>query len=80
MADLFAYHPDDEELYDPNSRMSFFFQRRGTYVGWLYITSGIHSGEHNLGQVSVFSVWDSISKLVTRLIQPKAACATLPRG
>lgn len=55
VADLFAYHPDDEELYEPNSRMSSF-QRRGTYVGWLYITSEIHSGEHNLGHVSVFSV------------------------
>lgn len=24
VADLFAYHPDDEELYEPNSRMSSF--------------------------------------------------------
>ena len=46
---LFAYHSNDEELYQTNSRM------RGFDVGWLCITGRISSEGHNLGYRCLFS-------------------------
>lgn len=55
MAGLFEYHPDDEELHDPNSRTNSL-PSEGANVGWLLGTNKVTSRGHNLGAGVVLGV------------------------